>query len=184
MANPAVIDSFKLVQERQRLTGSIAVATLANLAESLHDCSGHLAYDIRGDRDGRERPLLRLQVEGTLRLSCQRCLEGFEHQVTIDTALRLVAAASLEAEYEASGADPDEPECIVESAALDIAALVEEEVLLALPPYPVHGRQGEQSVGVCKVDVGDAGETAAPDADTRNTAFSVLSAVRSTLKLG
>ena len=179
MANPVVVDSVKLVHERQRIAGVIAVAVMPRLVESLHVGDGDLEYAITGDTDHRERSLLRLQISGPVQLQCQRCLEGFAHELAIDTALRLVSAGALDAAYEASGGDPDEPDCIAASKTLDVVALIEDEVLLALPPYPVHAPHISQGASVCEVKSGSAGsERAVPDVGAEMTAFSALKALK------
>ena len=150
-----IVDSLKLARERQRVAGVVAVADLPRLTQSLHGGGGNLDYAINGEADARERPLLRVRVSCVVQLQCQRCLEGMAHEVQVDNAVRLVAAEALDAEYEAIGADPDEPDCIVASKTLDVAALVEDEVLLALPPYPRH------DVSVCKGRVDPAAVTGA-----------------------
>ena len=129
-ANSAVIDSLKLVHDRQRLSGTLPVAGFVRLAEDLQSTAGNLDYSVASDVDRQDRPLLRLRVSGTLQLQCQRCLEAFEYGIAIDTALRLVAAAALASEQDD---DPNEPDCIAASATFDLAALIEDEVLLALP---------------------------------------------------
>jgi len=147
------VDGLKIARDRQRLTGNLSVASLPRLVQSLHAGTGSLDYAIVGDSDARERPLLRLKVTGAVQLQCQRCLEGMEHQLVIDSVVRLVAAEALETEYEAIGANPDEPDCIVASKTMDVALLVEDEVLLALPPFPRH------DVAACKGKVDAALKT-------------------------
>ena len=167
MVDSMIVDSLKLACEQQRVAGRFAVAQLPRLVESLLGNTGDLDYVISGDKDSRERPLLRLQVNGAVQLQCQRCLEGFTQRVDIDTALRLVTEAALDAEYEACGDDPGEPECIAASNELDVAALIEDEVLLALPPYPRH------EAGVCKARL-----DVAHVASQSSTAFSALQALK------
>lgn len=160
-------DSLKLVRERAQLQGSLPVAGLARLAESVCDSGGTLTYRVQGTQDPRNRPMLKLRVQGEVQLQCQRCLEGFRYAVDIDTPLRLVAPDELDREYEEHGSDPDEPECIAHSATLDLAQLIEEEVLLALPPYPRHGD------GACR-----ARAAAGASAGAKITAFSALQALK------
>ncbi len=138
MANTPIVDSLKLARDRQQLTGVVAVASLPRLVQSLYASTGSLDYAISGDCDGRERPLLRFRVNGTVELQCQRCLEAMAHELRIESVVRLVAAEVLETEYEAIGSNPDEPDCIAASKTLDVVMLVEDEVLLALPPFPRH----------------------------------------------
>ena len=122
--------------------------------ESLHDSTGLLDYQLAGAVDRQERPLLQLRVGGVVQLQCQRCLEGFDHPLDIDTAVRLVAAEALESEYDD---DPDEPDCVAASSEFDVTSLIEDEVLLALPTYPRHeagrctGRTGSAEAAGAKI---------------------------------
>jgi uncharacterized protein len=133
--NLARFDGLKLVHERQTLAGVMPVAGLPRLVDGLLNSSGTLDYRLWGDADHQDRPLLKLRMCGAVQLQCQRCLEGFEYKIDFETALRLVAPEALDIEYDD---DPDEPDCIAASAEMDLAALIEDEVLLALPPYPRH----------------------------------------------
>ena len=121
------------------LSGTLPVAGLSRLNEGLHDANGNLDYRVEGALDRHDRPLLRLRVSGVVQLQCQRCLNALAHTVAVDNAVRLVAAEKLESEYDD---DPDEPDCVAASNAFDLAALIEDEVLLALPAYPRH-EEGE-----------------------------------------
>ena len=163
--NFAQFDSLKLVHERQTLAGAMPVAGFVRLAEGLQDSSGTLDYQLRGEVDGQDRPLLKLRIAGTLQLQCQRCLGAFEHKVDFETALRLVDANALDAEYDD---DPRTPDCIAASTAFDLAALIEDEVLLALPPYPRHeaGRCSASAAGIAK------------EAGAKILAFSALQALK------
>ncbi|MEO8386689.1 MAG: DUF177 domain-containing protein [Betaproteobacteria bacterium] len=148
-------DSLKLVHDRQCIAGSVPVAGLLRLAEGLQSSTGNLDFQIQGDVDGGNRPLLRLRVSGAVQLQCQRCLDDFDCAVDIDMALRLVAADALDTEYDDN---PEEPDCIAASTALDLMALIEDEVLLALPAYPRH------ETGRCKGQMGVAGNADAAGA--------------------
>jgi uncharacterized protein len=98
--------------------------------------AGNVDFEVVGGEDARARPVLQLKLVGRLWLQCQRCLGGFEQELAVDTTLRLVPEASLDTEH---SDDPDEPDCIAASRGLDLAALIEDEILLALPAYPRHG---------------------------------------------
>ena len=162
--NFIVVDSLKLVHDRQKQAGVLPVAGFVRLAESLESMDGNLDYGIEGDVDRQDRPMLRLHVSGVVQLQCQRCLDGFKHEINIETALRLVAPEALDTEYDDN---PDEPDCIASSATLDLAALIEDEVLLALPAYPRH------EAGQCAERAGDLGVGSA-----KILAFSALAALK------
>lgn len=163
--NQARFDSLKLVQEMQVLAGAMPVAGFARLRDSVLGGEGALEYRVQGAQDRQQRPLLKLQVRGTLRLQCQRCLDGFDCTIDIDTAVRLVAPETLDSEYDD---DPDAPDCVAASTAFDLSELIEDEVLLALPAYPRH------EAGDCR---GPVNENGAADA-AKITAFGALQALK------
>lgn len=163
------IDSLKFARERQTLRGSLPVSVLSRLRDSLVPGGdvGEVDYVVIGGTNQRAQPVLQLTIGGRLLLRCQRCLEALMHDLAIATTLRLVPQAELDAEH---SDDPDEPDCIAASAELDLAALIEDEILLALPAYPRHdARHGGKGCGVAggKVDSG------------KPSAFSVLDALKS-----
>ena len=167
--NSATIDSLKAVHDRQAFARMVPVAGFVRLVESLHSGNGSLEYRVRGDVDRQDRPLLRVAVSGTVMLQCQRCLEGFEHKINIDTAVRLVQADALGAEHDDN---PDEPDCVAASGEFDLAALIEDEVLLALPAYPRH--DARHDAGICRTKVAPDAETNENGAGAKILPFSAL----------
>jgi uncharacterized protein len=77
---------------------------------------------------------LRLRVQTTLDLACQRCLEPVAVPLDLDRSIRFVAD---ERTAEALDAEIDD-DVLVSSRALDLRLLVEDELLLALPLVPRH----------------------------------------------
>lgn len=128
----AVIDSLAFARDQLELRGTLTVGELDRLQDSLFDDGGRVDYEIRGGQDARGRPLLLLKVRGRLHLRCQRCLESLEYAVTLDNALLLQAAADSCAD------DGDDADCITPDPQLDVAALVEDELILGLPYAPMH----------------------------------------------
>ncbi len=161
-----LVDSLKFAREKQVASGALPVAGFERLRDSLFDVppdsgAGKLFYEVKGGADARDNPVLQLRVSGRLPLQCQRCLKVLDYALAIDTTLRLVAEAALEAEM---SDDPEEPDCVAASTAFDLVALIEDEVLLALPAYPRH----EESESSCVGSEAGAGTK-------RDSAFSVLS---------
>jgi uncharacterized protein len=161
----ATIDSLKAVHDKQVFARVVPIAGFARLVESLHSSDGNLDYRVRGDVDRQDRPLLRVEVKGTVVLQCQRCLDGFDYKIHVDNAVRLVNADALGAEHDDN---PDEPDCVAASAEFDLAALVEDEVLLALPAYPRH------EAGLCSDKVLAAAEAKEKAAGAKIFPFSAL----------
>jgi uncharacterized protein len=115
--------------------GTVSLAKLERLVDSLHDTKGGISYSLTGGYDGRQRPRLMLQVAGTLRLKCQRCLGLLELPLQIASTLLLVPTGDTVA---AEVDDPLAPDAIEASPELDVDHLIEDEILLGLPLAPRH----------------------------------------------
>lgn len=134
MFDQLVIDALDFVRSGKSLQGSIPVLNLKRLSSYLTNSAGELAYLVTGLLDERDRPLLEISVNGTIDLSCQRCLEKIEYTLDMRTALLLARN-----EDELSRYDEDIfVDAIYASNELDILALIEDEVILSLPVSPRH----------------------------------------------
>ena len=133
-AAQAVIDSLEFAQAGLSLSGELSVPTLARLRDSLFDELGEVRFQVRGGHDARRRPVLTLEISGVLHLRCQRCLGALEHALRVFNTLLLTSGN----EAGSNGLDDDELEWIEASPALDVAGLVEDEILLSLPYAPRH----------------------------------------------
>src|SRR5262245_29764832 len=98
-AHQPVIDGFEFASAGATQQGTWALAHFPRLRDMLATEAGEVAYEIRGVRDERGRPSLRLKVSGTLQLRCQRCLEPMAFEVQTDETLVLAATlAEIHAE--------------------------------------------------------------------------------------
>jgi len=157
MPAQTVIDSLEFARTGQALRGSLPVPGLLRLRDSLAETPGEVEFMVQGGHDARQRPILSLDISGTLRLQCQRCLGALAYPLQLANTLLLVGAG-----------DPvdEDAEWIEASAKLDVAALVEEEILLSLPYAPRHEE------GQC-----EQGQTAAKDG-AGSSAFAKLVALK------
>jgi uncharacterized protein len=151
MSAQAVIDSLEFARTGQTLRGSLAIPALSRLRESLADGMGEVEFVVKGAHDARRRPVLTLEIKGLLHLRCQRCLGPLEHPLRLYNTLLLVGAG----EVATGDVDDEDAECIEASSALDVAALVEDEVILGLPYAPRH-EEGLCRHGGSAADPGDA----------------------------
>lgn len=131
MTAQTVIDSLEFARTAQSLSGSVPVPDLARLKDSLHDALGEVRFEVKGALDARGRPVLVLDIRGMLHLQCQRCLGMLEYPLCVSNTLLLVAPGAAELEDE-------EVEAIEASGELDVARLVEDEIILSLPYSPRH----------------------------------------------
>lgn len=83
--------------------------------------------------------MLQLEVGGLLLLACQRCLEAIPFELDVDSLLELIPA---DAELSQEELEDDTRDFLSVAGELEVAELVEDEVLLALPVAPRHERCG------------------------------------------
>jgi len=137
MSHQPVIDGLEFARTGSKLQGAWPVAGFARLRDALRADDGILQYVLLGVPDERGRPALRLKVDGTLQLICQRCLGALEFPLRIDASLQL---AATQAEVDAQPLEAEGPEQIVAGREMPVRELVEDEVLLAIPLAPRHER--------------------------------------------
>ena len=162
MSAQTVIDSLEFARTGQTLQGSLAIAGLTRLKESLADDEGRVEFVVKGGRDARRRLVLTLEISGLLHLQCQRCLGRLEYPLRLSNALLLVGKG----EVAAGDLDDEDAEWIEASGELDVAMLVEDEIILGLPYAPRH-EEGTCRQGGYRADVGSA-----------DAAFAKLAALR------
>jgi len=156
MLQPAAIDGLAFARNAAVLKGRLGMESLRRLAQS--GCSGSvLDFVLTGEINERGEPRLKLAVDGSVRLECQRCLGSLDFPVHLEAQLEF---ASSEAEITAAD---DDIERVVASREMSVAALVEDEVLLALPMVPKH-EQCSAAAGL--------------GADAKPSAFEALAALR------
>lgn len=133
-----VPDPFRFAAEFRSIEGRLSVADLLRLSDALASVDSTLEWRLEGSMvegaQGQE-PRLRLQVEGKLDLRCQRCLGGLEWPLRVDTLLQPVRSGQPIPEEEL---EDDEVDALEIDAELDVLALLEDEILLAMPIAPRH----------------------------------------------
>jgi uncharacterized protein len=135
MSHQPVIDGFEFASAGATQQGVWPLSDFPRLRDVLANDAGEVAYEVSGVRDERGRPGLRLKVNGTLALRCQRCLEPMPFEVHTDETL--VLAATL-AEIHAEPADAHAPDRVVAGKEMALRGLIEDELILAVPYAPRH----------------------------------------------
>ncbi len=135
MSHQPVIDGLDFAKAASKLQGAWPVAEMARLLDALRAEEGTLRYELQGVPEAHGRPALRLTVDGVLPLVCQRCLGALEFPLHVETLLLL---AATQAEVDAEPLEAEGPESIVAGREMPVRALVEDEVLLAIPIAPRH----------------------------------------------
>ncbi len=135
MSQPGHIDGLQFARERGQRDGRLTIESLPRLAESGAQ-SAAIGYVVAGGENSERRPCLHIDVDGVLQLVCQRCLEPLEHRVELRSELELVT------EQHAIDAAEDDVDRVLAGRAMDIRALIEDELILDLPMIPMHEQCG------------------------------------------
>lgn len=122
------------------LGGEVPLSTFARVAEECVDDGGETT--VRWSAQGQARdaggsqstPWLHLQLHAELPLVCQRCLEPVHTQVQVDQWFRFVPDEETAEQQDDDAAE----DLLVESPAFDLHALVEDELVLAMPLIASH----------------------------------------------
>ena len=156
MSQQIVIDSLSFAREGKALQGELPVAGLKRLHDLLAEIAGVVAYRLSGRMSRQGKPQLLLEVVGAVPVVCQRCLGRFDYPLSIVSTLELIAD---EAGLTQDELEDDTRDYLVAQKEMDVAALVEDEIILALPPAPRHD------------------DCALPDSNTRGTKVSPFAAL-------
>jgi uncharacterized protein len=132
-----VVDAFDFSRQKQERSGETAVADMARLSAELIDSVGMLKWSVRGGVEVQGHPGLTLEVAGPVHLRCQRCLGPLEFAIDSSSVLILAndeaGADALEEQL-----DDDSLDVVPGSRSMDMAVMIEDEALLALPLSPRH----------------------------------------------
>jgi uncharacterized protein len=167
MSEQAVVDNLEFARHGAVLRGSLAIAELDRLQELLLSSQGSLHYTLSGKTGTKGESLLECGIDGKLVLRCQRCLEALEYPLHVVSTLRVVKGLT---QFDEVGDEDEAVDSIPASTAMDVSALIEEEILLNLPISPLH------APGACREQVG-----AKSVKDERTNPFGALAALKGKL---
>jgi uncharacterized protein len=164
---PPHVDPRKLADRGTALEGAVPLAGLSRLCDPLADNQGMVSAKFIFERDERNAVVIRSELEVEVKMVCQRCLElvALPIQSACDYAVVKEGAntQSVPKGYDVleMGEEP-----------LDLLALVEDELLLALPIVPAHDPED------CQQPAGLEESESSEDEVTRSNPFSVLAQLK------
>ncbi len=128
-----------MVSSRRVFTGRVPLSAFDRLAGLLEDTEGECRYVIEFGRDLSGQATVDLVAEAELPLVCQRSLERFLFPVMLRQQLGLLADDAEES------ALPEgvEPALVGPDGALRPLELVEDELILTVPAFPVNPESAE-----------------------------------------
>lgn len=134
-----ITDAFRFAKEGRVLEGTLPLSALERLHDLLAVVEGEIIFRLEGSKGARGERLLQLVVTGTLPLACQRCLKAVPYDLDVDSLLELVPEG---AELSQDELEDDTRDFLPVAKELEVAELVEDEILLALPVAPRHEKCG------------------------------------------
>lgn len=171
---PLHLDVKAFAQSASAIAGPDLLSKYERLMQETHGLGADRVInwaahgELRTDEAGAEQVWLHLTINASLPLTCQRCLGLVDMLVAVNRSFRFVGSE------EAAEAQDEEAEedVLVLNRDFNLADLIEDEVLMALPVIPRH----ETCPQEVKLAVADPGfETAS--AEKRNP-FAVLAKLR------
>jgi uncharacterized protein len=126
-------DPAQLTDRPMVFEETLGVEAFPRLLESLANEEGELRYRVSAGLDRERRRVVSCIIEGFVFLTCQKSLEAFRYDVSVEDRLVLV---SSEQELPPIEEESDAEDYLVADGPLDLRDLVEDAVLLALPMVP------------------------------------------------
>ena len=162
----ATIDPIQLAGKGARLRGKLPVKAMRRLVELCLDDSGEAEVDLMFERGADGMCLMHGTMAATVRVTCQRCLEGMDLELVAEPRLILTKPGERE------DSQAREADTLAVDKPLLLSELVEDEFLLVMPMIPMHDEK------VCPVGVYKAAANGIGAGDKTNKPFSVLNGLK------
>ena len=160
---PEFVDPFRLASQQTRVNGAIPVAALTRIVPLLRDDSGAVEVALQFRMSASGVPRADGWARLSARLTCQRCLDPLDLELAPELKVAFTDGGEAAGRAElAAGYEPMESD-----GRSGLTTIVEDEILLALPDFPMH------QTGPC---------TAVEAADTPNPEQSPFSGLRAQLQ--
>ncbi|MEY3202416.1 MAG: hypothetical protein RIR70_1966 [Pseudomonadota bacterium] len=141
-AGNLIIEPAEFARRGDVRSGMVALSLLPRLSQAVLGAKGEIAWQASGEvaqitglPEAGRGWFLNLHICAVVTLSCQRCLEAFELPVDISTRILMVPETRPLPDEELEIEDFD---AIPVGRELNLAELIEDELLLSLPLAPRH----------------------------------------------
>ena len=126
----------ELAERGAQLTGTVPLTACPRLAALVAPEPAEISVSLVVSEHSTGVPVVRGEIDAELAMACQRCLES--------VPVRLHASMKLAIVSDGTQPVPDDLEPFISRDGVGrLADLVEEEILLSLPEYPVHASMDE-----------------------------------------
>lgn len=170
---PRTLDLRKPAMHKAHFEGSLEPVQMPRLRGLLAADEGRVHAVISCDLDEMGRTVLSVAVDAMLGVRCQRCLEVFQRPLAATSRLAVVRTDEQAAQL------PDGLEPVLATTDVDLWAVVEDELVLAMPLYSYHEDETciEHLAGAEFASSGRAGEEAGGTAE-RDNPFDILAQLK------
>lgn len=154
---PILINNLEAAKNQENISGEIPVETCERLLEVIRKEHQYpqIRYELSGVATKFHLPSLHLTIEASLPVICQRCLDAMSLEL------------SLKYDYIVSESEPapfdgdDDIDWLEISREMNLNALIEDELLMAIPLAPTHAHG-------CKLLKKESGEKHSPFATLKD----------------
>ena len=131
---PNEIDPIRLAQNGLKLNGELSIKDMPRLCESLVTNEGSVDVDLAFDVDEINTPYMQGKLTTNVSMQCERCMSPMIVSLSVDCLLAMVISelkvAALAEQYEPWLLENNDP--------VSLNAVIEDELILALPIVPRH----------------------------------------------
>jgi uncharacterized protein len=133
MKKSLLINNLEFAQNQLALSDVLAPKQLPRLAEMLSNAGKtQVQFQLICASKQFRQPSLGLTITASLPMTCQRCLDEMTLNLQLNFNYLIADAEINEAD------DADDTDWLTADHAMDVAELIEDELLLALPIAPTH----------------------------------------------
>ncbi|TNE75676.1 MAG: nucleic acid-binding protein [Gammaproteobacteria bacterium] len=159
---PRILDPRRLAIREEQLTGQVPLSQCDRLQGAVLSITAPIEADLLFETAEQGRKVVAGKARTTVELACQRCLEPMSLDLSVDIRLGIVWS-----EDEAKSLPKDLDPWIVEGETADLSAMIEDELLLALPFVIYHPE------GSCRADT-QYSKAEEPVEEGKENPFSIL----------
>ena len=169
---PLEVDPIRLATRKERFQGTIPLKQMKRLVNALSCGDGEVYIDVEFSVDINQVVILAGQIKADTKLICQRCMGEMELPIALDFQLAFVRSEAemerLPEGYEAT---------LIDNKSMMLSDIIEDEILLALPPIPKHQDEDCSSDNVAE---GCGSQQNEPDTESveRDNPFDILASLK------
>ena len=130
---PLEVDPIRLAAREEHLQGTISLKQMKRLINALSSDEGEVFIDVEFSVDINRVVILAGEIKTDTKLICQRCMKEMDLPIALDFQLAFVRSEAemerLPEGYEAT---------LIDNTSMMLSDIIEDEILLALPPIPKH----------------------------------------------